>query len=528
MIGNQPVIILRDNVDVTTGMEAQRSNILAAKAIASAVRTTLGPRGMDKMLVAPSGDVVITNDGKTILHEISVQHPAAKMVVSVAEAQDDEVGDGTTTASIYIGALMEESEALLAKKIHPTVIANGYNLGMQKALEILDDCVIATKADDREMLMKVADTALTGKSIESVKDKMTTLIVDAVTTVAKKDGEKYTVNEDDVKIKTMVGDSLEDAELIYGYTIDKTRVDAGMPKKVANAKVALIAQPLEIRKTETKAKIKITSAEQMEAFNDQEQETLKKLADAIIASGANVVLCQKSITDAVQYHLAHANILAIQDVPEKDMKVFARALGATIVNSVDDLEESVFGAAENVEEVKDISLTKFTGCKNGKTVSILVKGSNQIFVDELERATYDGIRVVMDAMEDGKFVVGGAAVEMELNLKLHDYATTIGGRTQLAIEAFARVFERIPNTLAENSGHDPIDVFVALKSAHANGQKTAGINVYTGEIVDMYDEGVIEPVRVKKQAIQSAAETAALLIRIDDMMVSKNAEQMGM
>ena len=528
MLAGQPIIILRDNVDVTSGREAQHSNIMACKAIASAVRTTLGPRGMDKMLVSPSGDVVITNDGATILHEISVEHPAAKMMISVAEAQDDEVGDGTTTSCILIGELMEEANRLLAKGIHPTIIAKGYNLAMEKALEILNENAILSKGDDKDLLIKVANTAVTGKSIEMMKDRISNIVVDAVLAIAEKDNKgNYSIDEDDVRIKTVVGDSLEEAELLSGFMIDKTRCDEGMPKKVSKAKIALLAQPLEIKKTETKAKIKITTSEQMEAFSDSEKGKLKELADKIIASGVNVVLCQKGIADAVQYHLAHAGILAIQDVPEKDMKAFSRALNGTIVNSVNDLDKSVFGNADNVEEMKDIKATKFTGCKKGKIVTILLKGSNQIFVDELERAAYDAARVVMDALEDGKFVVGAAAIDTELYLGLRAYAATVGGRIQLAIEGFANIFEAIPNTLAENAGLDPIDIIVDLKSAHSNGEKHAGINVFTGKIQNMYEDGVIEPLRVKRQAIQSAAETAALLIRVDDMMVSKSAAQMN-
>ena len=528
MLSGQPIVILRDNVDVTSGMEAQRSNIMACKAIAGAVRTTLGPRGMDKMLVSPSGDVVITNDGATILHELSVEHPAAKMVIAVAEAQDDEVGDGTTTATIFIGALMEEAEMLLRKGIHPTIIAKGFNLAMVKALEILNENAIIAGPENKDMLLKAAETSVTGKSIESMKDNITKIIVDAVLDVAQKDKDgKYKVDEDDVRIKTIVGDSLDEAELITGFLIDKTRCDTGMPKKVENAEIALLSQPLEIKKTETKSKVKLTSAEQVEAFSEQEKANLKALADKIKASGANVVLCQKGIADAVQYFLAHEKIMAIQDVPEKDMKAFARALDGVIVNSVNDLEESVFGKAALVEELKDIKATKFTGCSNGKTVSILIKGSNQIFVDELERAAYDAVRVVMDAIEDCKFVVGAGAIDTEISLKLSEFAPTVGGRIQLAIEAFSRIFETIPNTLAENSGHDPIDVLVDLKAAHSAGEKYAGLNVYTGKIQDMFKEGVIEPMRVKRQAIQSAAETASLLIRVDDMMVSKSAAQMA-
>ena len=522
MLAGQPVIILRDNVDRSRGKEAQRSNIMAAKAIAGAVRTTLGPRGMDKMLVSPGGDVVITNDGATILHEISVQHPGAKMVVEVAETQDEEVGDGTTTACILVGALMEEAERMLDQNIHPTVIANGYRFGMMKAMEILDGLTIRASGEDRDLLLKVANTAVTGKSIEAVKDRVSGMVVEAVCTVAdhKEDG-TVAIDEDDIFIKTMIGDHMEDAELVRGFVIDKTRVDKAMPKKMENARIALLAHALEITKTQVSAKIKITSSDQMEAFAEQERASLREMAEKIAATGATAVFCQKGIADAVQYHLAKQGIFAIQDFPEKELKFVARATGATIVNKVEDLSDDVLGTAALIEEMKDVVLTKITGCENPKTVSILLKGSSQVFVDELERAVYDAKRVVMDALEDGTYIVGGASVDTELLLGIREYAASVGGRTQLAIEAFSKVFESIPRTLAENSGYDPIDKIVELKAAHAGGQKYAGLNVYTGEIVDMFEEGVIEPLRVKKQAIQSAAEAASMLIRVDDMMITQ-------
>lgn len=529
MLAGQPIIILRDNVDRIGGNEAQRSNIMAAKAIAEAVRTTLGPRGMDKMMVSSSGDVVITNDGATILHEMSVEHPTAKLVVEVAETQDNEVGDGTTTATILIGNLMEQAEALLNRKIHPTVIANGYRLGMQKAMEVINEQVIRADGEDRDMLIKVAATAVTGKSIEGVKDKITGIVVDAVLAVAVKDEDgKYRVDEDDVQIKTMVGDHMEDAELLKGFLLDKTRVQHSMPKRLENAKIAMLSQPLEVTKTQVKSKIKITSAEQMEAFSVQENDTLRGLAEQIVASGANTVFCQKGIADAVQFYLAKENIIAIQDVPESDMKKLSRAVGATIVSKPEDLAAETLGEAGLIEEMKDITITKITDCKHPHTVSILLKGTSQVFIDELERGVYDAARVVMDALEDGEYLVGGAAIDTELMMKISEYAATQEGRTQIAIEAFARMFEVIPYTLAENSGFDQIDKLVALKAAHANGENHAGLDVFTGEIIDMYAEGVIEPARVKRQAIMSATETAALIIRVDDMMISKSASQMGM
>ena len=528
MLSGQPIIILRDNVERNTGKEAQRSNIMAAKAIAGAVRTTLGPRGMDKMLVGSTGDIVITNDGATILQEISVQHPGAKMVIEVAKTQDDEVGDGTTTAVVIAGSLMEQAEHLLEQGIHPTVIAQGYRLGMQKALEITDSLSFKVDPKDRKTLLKIADTAITGKSIESVKVKLDGIIVDAVMAIAEKVNGKYLADEDDVMIKKQKGRSMDDAELVRGIVLDKKRVSEDMPKKVTKAKVALIATPMEITKTQVKAKIKITTADQIAAFSEQERATLKKLADAITNAGANVVFCQKGIADAVQFFLAKNGIFAIEDVPEKDLKYAARALNANIVNKPEDLTAKDLGHAEVVEEDNDIDITRISGCKNPKAITILVRGTSDYLLDELERAVVDGTRVVMDAIEDGTYVVGGGAVETELLMKIRDYAETVGGRVQLAIEGYATAFETIPRTLAENSGYNPIDKLVALKNAHAKGKKTSGLNVYTGEVIDMQDEGVLEPLRSKRQSIQSASETAIMLIRVDDMMITQSKSNPAM
>ena len=526
MLSGQPIIILKDNVDRNTGREAQRSNIMAAKAIAGAVRTTLGPRGMDKMLVDSTGDIVITNDGATILQEISVQHPGAKMVIEVAKTQDDEVGDGTTTAVVIAGSLMEQAEYLLEQGIHPTVIAQGYRLGMEKALEITDSLAHKVDPTDKKTLTKIADTAITGKSIESVKGKLDGIIVEAVMAIAEKVNGKYLADEDDVMIKKQKGRAMDDAELVRGVVLDKKRVSEDMPKKIAKAKVALIAMPMEIAKTQVKAKIKISSADQIAAFSEQERATLKKLADAIVDAGANVVFCQKGIADPVQFFLAKNGIYAVEDVPEKDLKYAARALNANIVNKPEDLTAKDLGHAEVVEEDNDLDVTRINGCKNPKTITILLRGTSDYLLDELERAVVDGTRVVMDAIEDGTYVVGGAAVETELLMKIRDYAETVGGRVQLAIEGYAKAFETIPRTLAENSGFNPIDKIVALKNAHAKGKKSAGLNVYTGEIVDMAAEGVIEPLRSKRQSIESASETAIMLIRVDDMMITQNKPAM--
>jgi thermosome len=522
MLSGQPIIILKENVERNRGKEAQRSNITAAKAIAGAVRTTLGPRGMDKMLVGSTGDIVITNDGATILGEIAVQHPGAKMVIEVARTQDDEVGDGTTTAVILVGALMEQAEVMLEQGIHPTVIAEGYRLGMKKSLEILNSLSLKVDPTDRKTLLKIADTAITGKSIECVKDKLDAIIVDAVMAVAEKTGTKFLVDEDDVMIKKQKGKSMDDAELIRGVVIDKTRVHDGMPRKITKAKVAMLATPLEITKTQVKAKIKISNADQITAFSEQERETLKKLSDAIVDSGANVLLCQKGIADSVQFYLAKSGILAIEDIPEADMKYAARALHANIINKAESLTSKDLGIAELVEEDNDVNLTRISGCKNPKTITILLRGTSDYILDELERAVVDGTRVVMDAMEDGTYVVGGGAVETELLMKVRDYAATMGGRVQIAIEAYAGAFESIPRTLAENSGFNPIDKLVELKNVHSKGKKNAGLNVYNGKIVDMLAEGVIEPLRSKRQSIQSASETAVMLIRVDDMMITQS------
>ncbi|MBP2146363.1 thermosome [Methanofollis sp. W23] len=525
MLAGQPVVVLRDNVERTKGTEAQQSNIMAAKAIAAAVRTTLGPRGMDKMLVSSTGDVTITNDGATILHELSVQHPGAKMMVEVAETQDDEVGDGTTTACILGGALMEQAGTMVNQEIHPTIVAQGYQMGLEKALEILNDLVITVTPEDRDVLTQIASTSMTGKSIESVKEKVAGIVVDAVKAVAEEKNGKLIIDEDDVKVAKDVGETMDDAELIKGVVINKKRVADAMPRKVENAKVALLAQPMEITKTQVKSKIKISESQQLNAFGDQERETLKKLADEVRAAGVNVILCQKGIADAVQYYLAKYGVFAVEDVPEKDMKFAARALNAVIVNKVNELSPELIGSAGYVEQIEDTELVKIAECPNPKATTILLRGSTQHLIDELERAVEDARRVVQDTLEDGTFVVGGGSVETEMMLRIREYAASVGGRTQIALEGFADAFEYIPKTLAENSGFDPIDKVVALKAAHANGEKYAGLNVYTGEVVDMKAERVFEPARVKKQAILSASEMASMLVRVDDMFVTVTKEE---
>ncbi len=521
----QPVVILRDNVERVPGQEALRSNIMAAKVLGNTVRTTLGPRGMDKMLVTQgSDDIVITNDGATILHQIHVQHPGAKLVVEVAETQDDECGDGTTTAVVMVGSFMEQAEKLIDTGVHPSVIAKGYNLGMMKALAILDELAISVTPKDTAMLKQIAKTAMTGKSIEMIMDKACDVVVEAVSSVATASGKKTVVNEDDILVKTKRSETM-DAELIKGVLIDKTRLDALMPKKIKGVKAAFIANPLEITKTQTKSKIKITSHEQLAAFSQAERETLRAMAEKFVENGINVVLCQKGIADPVQYYLGENGIYALEFVAEKDLKYAAKALGGQIVNKPDDLTADVIGTAGNLEMLEDIEMTKLSGCKNPNAVTILLRGSSQHLVDELERAIEDAKRVVQDVVEDGAYTIGGGSVETELSLRLREYAASEGGRVQLAIEGYAKAFEIIPKTLAENSGFDTVDKVIDLRQAHATGQKYAGLDVFTGKVVDMKAEGVVEPKRVKRQAIQSASETAMLLIRVDDMMISKGAGQ---
>jgi chaperonin GroEL (HSP60 family) len=397
-------------------------------------------------------------------------------------------------------------------------------MGMEKAIEIVKGLAITVKPDDVATLKKIADTAMTGKSIEQVKAKLDGIVVDAVRAVVQTVDGKLVVDEDDVKIMKHVGETIDDAEFIRGIVVEKKRVSEEMPKRTAKAKVALIATPLEITKTQVKSKIRITSPDQLGAFDLQEKDTLRQMADLVVKTGANVVLCQKGIADAVQYYLAKNGVMAIEDVPEKDMLFAARALNAQIANKPHDLTAKMLGQADLAEEMEGVDLVKISGCRNPRAVTILVRGSTQVLIDEMERAVYDGIRVVMDAIEDQKYVVGGGSVETEVLIHVKEYAASVGGRVQLAIEAFANAFESIPRTLAENSGFNPIDKLVELKAAHAKGKKRAGLNVFSGKIVDMYEENVFEPMRVKVQAIQSGAEAASLLIRVDDMMITQRGE----
>ncbi len=517
----QPVIILREGSTRTRGRDAQGMNLMAARAVAEAVRTTLGPKGMDKMLVDSLGDVVITNDGVTILKEMDIEHPAAKMIVEIAKTQDDEVGDGTTTAVVLAGELLKKSEALLDQDVHPTVIASGYRQAANKAREILNNLAFDVSVKDEQLLKEFAITAMTGKGAEAVGEKLADLIVKAVKAVVDENGK---VDIDDVKVEKKVGGTIGDSELIQGIVVDKERIHPNMPKTVKNAKIALLDCPLEIEKTEIDAKIEITSPDQLQSFLDQEEKMLKDMVDKIKKTGANVVFCQKGVDDLVQHYLAKAGIMAARRVKESDLKKLAKSTGARVSTSVDELAKSDLGDAGLVEERKigDENMIFVEKCKDPKAVSMILRGGTEHVVDELYRAVHDALRVVGVVVEDKKYVVGGGACEVELALRLKDFASTVGGREQLAIEAFAEAMEVIPRTLAENAGLDPIDTLVSLRSKHEgkNGMKTAGINVFTGDAVDMKKEKVVEPLRVKTQAVSGASEAAIMILRIDDVIAA--------
>ena len=525
--GGTPIYILREGSQRTAGRDAQKSNIMAAQAVAGAVRTTLGPKGMDKMLVDTMGDVVITNDGVTILKEMDIEHPAAKMMVEIAKTQDQEVGDGTTTAVVVAGELLKQAEALLEQEIHPTVIASGYRDATDKAIEILKSMAVKVTTKDDELLRKIAITAMTGKGSQSARDELAVIAVEAIKSVVDEDG---TVDTDNITVEKKVGGGITDSQLVSGVVVDKERLHPNMPKVVTNARIALLNAAVEIEKTEVDAKIQITSPDQLQAFLDQEEVMIKGMVDKIVASGANVLFVQKGIDDLAQHFLAKAGIYTIRRVKKSDMEKLARATGARVVTSIHELTKDDLGKAGLVEERKigDDKMTFVEQCTNPKSVSIILRGGTEHVVDELERAMNDALRVVGVAVEDKMLVPGGGAPEVELALKLRAYASTVGGREQLAIESFADAMEIIPKTLAENAGLDQIDSLVSLRSAHEKGMKSAGLDMDTGKPVDMLKLGVVEPLRVKTQAIQSAAEAAVMIIRIDDVIASKSGGPGGM
>ena len=513
--GGQPIFILPEGTNRSVGRDAQRNNILAGKVLAETVRTTLGPKGMDKMLVDGLGDIVVTNDGVTILKEMDIEHPAAKMLVEVAKTQEDEVGDGTTTAVIIAGELLKKSESLLDQDIHPTIIAMGYRQAAEKAQEILDD--IAIDSVDEETLIKVAMTAMTGKGTEAAREPLAKLIVDAVQKVAE-DG---AVDTDNIKIEKKDGAVVEDSTLVEGVIVDKERVHPGMPSEVKDAKIALVNSPLEVKETEVDAEIRITDPAQMQAFIEQEEKMVKDMVDKVAESGANVLFAQKGIDDLAQHYLSKAGILAVRRVKKSDIEKLARATGANVVTNLEDLTADDLGEAGIVEErkVSGEEMIFVEECSVAKSVTLFVRGSTKHIVDEIVRAIEDAIGVVAATVEDDKVVAGGGAPEIAMAKKLKDYADSISGREQLAVNAFAEALEIVPKTLAENAGLDNIDSLVDLRAAHENSA-VMGLDVFTGKVADMKEAGVIEPKRVKKQAIQSASEAAEMILRIDDVIAS--------
>ncbi len=528
-IGNTPVLILKEGTTRSRGKEAQSANISAARAIAEAVRTALGPRGMDKMLVDSLGDVVITNDGATILDEMDVQHPAAKMMVEVAKTQDDEVGDGTTSIVVLAGELLKRAEDLLDQNIHPTIIVSGYKKAAEKAVEILNELAQPVKPEDEDTLKKIAITSMNSKSLATAKDHFANLAVQAVKQIAREDDGALKADIDLINVVKKHGKSLAETELVRGMIIDKEVVHPGMPKRVEEAKIALIDAPLEVEKPEFDAQIRISDPAQMKAFLAEEEKILKGFVDKIVKSGANVVFCEKGIDDLAQHYLAKAGILAARRVKRSDMEKLAKTTGGVMVSNLDDLTEKQLGYAKVVEELKIAGgeLIFVRECKNPKAVSILIRGGTDHVIDEAERALHDSLCVVRDVIETGKIVPGGGAVEIEVAKRLRDYAGTVGGREQLAIQAFADAVEVIPLTLAENGGYDPMDILVELRAKHEDKNKgiSYGINLDTGKPGDMYKAGVIEPYVVKKQIIKAASEAAMMILRIDDVIAAKTAEK---
>jgi len=505
---------------------------MAARVIAEAIRSTLGPRGMDKMLVDSLGDITITNDGAAILDEIDVEHPAAKMMVEVAKTQDDMVGDGTTTAVVLGGELLKQAEELLDQNIHPTLIVSGYRKAAQKAMEVLDKIGIEVDLDDKETLKKVAVTSMGSKAVGTARELFAEIAIEAVKQIAEKRGERWSADIDNIQIIKKEGKSLGDTELVRGIILDKEVVHAGMPKRIEKAQIALVNAPLEVEKTEFSAEIRIRDPTQMKAFLDKETNMLREMVGKIKKAGANVVICQKGIDDMAQHFLAKEGVLAVRRAKESDMDKLSRATKAKIVTNLDDLKKDDLGFAELVEERKigDDEMVFVEGCKDPKSVSVLIRAGLERMVDEAERAMHDALSVVADVFEKNKIAVGGGAVEAEVAKELRDYAVKVGGREQLAIEAFANALETIPSTLAENAGLEKIDVMVELRAAHEKPKgHLMGVDVLGGKVADLHKKGVLEPLSVKEQAIKSAGEAASMILRIDDVIASsKPREAAGM
>jgi archaeal chaperonin len=529
LTGQTPILVLKEGTKRERGRGALSNNIAAAKAIADAVRSTLGPRGLDKMLVDSMGDVVVTNDGVTILKEMDVEHPAAKMLVEVAKTQDQEAGDGTTTAVILAGELLKRAETLIEQNIHPTIISQGYRLAAQKALEVLSGISEPVKIDDPDTLKRVAVTSMSSKSVSFNRDMLADIAVKAVQAVAEKHEKGYTVDLDDIQIVKKQGGSITDSQLIEGVIVDKEKVHSGMPARVEAPKIALLDAALEIKKTEIDAKIEINEPSQLNAFLQEEENMLHRMVDQVKKSGANVVFCQKGIDDLAQHFLAKEGIYAVRRVKKSDMEKLAKATGANIVSKVSELSPDDVGTAGLVEERKigEDSLTFVSGAKKARAVSVLLRGGTEHVLDEIERSMDDALNVVAVAVEDGKVVYGGGASAEEIALHLRDEAAKVGGREQMAFETFAEALETVPRTLAENAGLDPIDILIELRQSHKSGKKFTGVNVTSGKVDDMKVLHIVEPIRVGRQAIESATDAAVMILRIDDVIASKSGGPPG-
>jgi len=524
-----PIIILKEGSSQTKGKEAQRNNITAARLVAEIVRTCLGPRGMDKMLVDTMGDVTITNDGATLLKEIDVQHPAGKMMVEVSKAVDNQVGDGTTSSVILAGTLIDKAEELVSKNVHPTIIVDGYRKAAVKAIEVLNRIAEKVSATDKKTLLKIANTAMLSKLVSQDSPYLSEIAIDAVSGVAEEIHGDYRIDIDDIKVEKKAGGSIKDTKLIKGIILDKEVVHGGMPKHVKNAKIALLNAPLEIEKTEFDAKINIDSPEQMKMFLDEENRMLQTMVDQIVGAGANTVICQKGIDDIAQHYLAKAGILAVRRVKESDMYKLTKATGGRIVTTFEDLTEADLGTVGSVEERK-VETDKWVfieGCKNPKAVTILVRGGSQRVVDEAERSLHDALMVVKDVMEKPAIVAGGGAPEANIARNLREWANKLSGREQLAVQKFAEALEIIPLTLSENAGMDPIDTMTELRSKQSKGAKWTGIDVKELKVVDMMKKDIIEPVSVKEQIIKSASEAANMILRIDDVIATSKSAGAG-
>ncbi len=520
-----PVLILKEGASQTKGRDAQKNNITAAKLIAEVVRTSLGPRGMDKMLVDSLGDVTITNDGATILKEIDVQHPAAKMMVEISKATDNEVGDGTTSVVVLAGALIEKAEELINKDVHPTIIVDGYRKSAAKTIEVLNSIAQKIEGNEKDELARIARTSMQTKIVSREADDLAAIVVNAALSVAEKTDGGFRMDVDDIKVEKKAGGSIRDTKMIKGIVLDKEVVHGGMPKRVEKAKIALINAALEIEKTEFDAKINISSPDQMKMFLEEENKMLKDMVDKVVKAGANVVVCQKGIDDIAQHYLAKAGVLTVRRVKESDMTKMSRATGARIVNNLDDLTSKDLGSAELVEERK-VETDKWVfieGCKHPKSVTILIRGGSQRVVDEADRSVHDALMVAKDVLEKPAIVAGGGAPEAYAAARLREWASTLSGREQLAAEKFAEALEVIPLALAENAGMDPIDTLTELRAKQSKGSKWTGVDARNAKVADMSKLDVVEPLAVKEQIIKSATEAASMILRIDDVIASSKS-----